>query len=83
MRFPVMLSSLLICYISYSQKKAGDSIQLRNLERDWHNAYVQHNIKLIKNVLDDNFIDIGRYGNRITKQQVLENFIKDYDVPDL
>jgi len=79
-RFFLILFSLSVYSGVYAQNRQIDSLKLRNLEFDWHNAYVQHNIKLIENVLADDFIDIGRTGNRITKKQVLENFTKDSSV---
>jgi len=63
-----------------SSQKIADSITLKNLEIDWHHAYTYHNKELIKNVLSEDFIDVGRTGNRINKQQVLENFSKDSSV---
>lgn len=62
---------------SYAQKMDKDIEAVKNLELDWHRAYVIHDINLIANVLADDFINLGRTGGRINKQQTLENFRKD------
>lgn len=60
-----------------AQNRAQDSAMLHSLEVDWHHAYTKHDITLIKKVLADDFIDIGRTGGRINKAQLLKNFSQD------
>jgi ketosteroid isomerase-like protein len=73
---------LLIIFIGllqsgYSQMTSGLKIKIEELENSWHHAYEVHDVRLIRNVLADDFINLGRTGGRISKQQTLENFKKD------
>ncbi len=84
--FTIKLSSLFILLIlftttnSHAQNLNKDTTIIKNLEVDWHYAYVTHDIHLISKVLAEDFINLGRTGGRNNKLQTLENFKKDSSV---
>ena len=65
---------------SFAQNDSAIVSAIKQLEIEWHHAYITHDNNLIKNVLADDFINLGRTGGRATKQQTLENFKKDSSV---
>jgi hypothetical protein len=65
---------------SFAQNDSAIVSAIRQLEIEWHHAYITHDSNIIKNVLADDFINLGRTGGRANKQQTLENFKKDSSV---
>jgi hypothetical protein len=72
-----MIIAFCFCNTNLAHKNKHGSAQLKQIETDWHHAYVTHDIHLIEKALADDFIDLGRTGGRINKKQVLDNFGKD------
>ena len=68
------------CFYSGAQNDQGIISKIKQLEYDWHHAYVSHDSTVLPAILADDFINLGRTGGRATKQQTLENFKKDSSV---
>jgi ketosteroid isomerase-like protein len=62
---------------SFAQSDSSIISTIKQLEIDWHHAYISHDSNVLKNVLADDYINLGRTGGRATKKQTLENFKKD------
>ena len=77
-----VLFALGILPVSYSLAQNDSKIisTIKQLEIDWHHAYITHGSNMIKRILADDFINLGRTGLRATKQQTFENFKKDSSV---
>ena len=80
--FRIILSALSACTISlsYAQHDSVIISTIKQLEIDWHHAYISHDSNILKNILADDFINLGRTGGRATKAQTLQNFKMDSSV---
>jgi hypothetical protein len=74
-----MLGAISLLF-SFAQDSSRAISTIKQLEIDWHHAYITHDISILKNILADDFINLGRTGGRATKQQTLENFSRDSSV---
>jgi hypothetical protein len=54
----IMLCVLLVNLPAHAQKMTSDTSAIKQLEIDWHTAYVTHDINLISNVLAADFINL-------------------------
>jgi len=77
LRTAFIFLSFLLCHNSNAQDKQNSIAIITGLEYSWHHAYVSHDSNVLKEILADDFINLGRTGGRATKQKILENFKKD------
>lgn len=82
MKYFSTLLSLFLGFVPMCSIAQNNSVikKIEQLEYDWHNAWVTHDITLIENVLADDFLNVGRTGGRLNKQQTLENFKQDSSI---
>jgi uncharacterized protein DUF4440 len=66
--------------VSYAQNDSTTISTIKQLEIEWHHAYISHDTNILKNILADDFINLGRTGGRATKKQTMENLKKDSSV---
>lgn len=78
----IVFVTISLCFFSLSARTQNKQIikKIEQLEFDWHNAWVKHDIRLIENVLADDFKNVGRTGGFMNRQQTLENFRSDSSV---
>ena len=79
-RIAFILLGFLLPINSNAQNNQKTISIIKQMEYDWHHAYVSHDSSKLKVILADNFINLGRTGGRATKSQTLENFRKDSSI---
>ncbi len=80
LRTVFIIVSVLIYSFSNAQNDQHIISAIKQMEYDWHHAYVSHDSSALIKILADDFINLGKTGGRATKQQTLENFKKDSSV---
>ena len=68
---------ILITQFAHSQVPADIRKEIEAFEVKWHNAYVQHNPEMLKDVLAEEFISVGSSGKSVTKSQAVTGLIAD------